>query len=132
METNRDNYALDLIKIFGWDEKDIDVDRTTFCTYAKCKDQSQSTTTTTKPTTTTIKPIVELWGKIIEKLYEIYDIVDQLEDQNESTTTTTKPTTTTTQEPKWVEDQNEFEVKSIWPRDVKVCEFAISLRFIQN
>merc|ERR1711962_596324 len=82
-ETNRDNYALDLIKIFGWDEKDIDVDRTTFCTYAKCKDQSQSTTTTTKPTTTTtIKPKVNLLGKIKEKLYEIIDIVEQLEGQN--------------------------------------------------
>merc|ERR1719385_509806 len=55
MENSRDNYALALIKLFGWDEKDIDVDRTTFCTYAKCKAQSQSTTTS-KPKTTTIKP----------------------------------------------------------------------------
>ena len=108
MDNSRDNYALDLIKVFGWDEKDIDVDRATFCTYAKCKAQSQSTTTTIKPTTTTIKPKVNLLGKIKEKLYEIIDIVEQLE------------------------DQNEFEVKSTWPRDVKVCELAISMRFIQN
>merc|ERR1719403_468562 len=81
MENSRDNYALDLIKLFGWDEKDIDLDRTTFCTYAKCKAQSQSTTS--KPTTTTIKPRVNLLGKIKEKLYEIINIVEQLEDQNE-------------------------------------------------
>merc|ERR1719295_106535 len=53
MGTYRDNYALDLIKVFGWDEKDLGLDRTTFCTYAKCKVQTQSTTTTSKPTTTT-------------------------------------------------------------------------------
>merc|ERR1719295_1547920 len=81
MGTFRDNYALDLIKVFGWDEKDLGVDRTTFCTYAKCKAQSQSTTS--KPTTTTIKPRVNLLGKIKEKLYEIIDIIEQLEDQNE-------------------------------------------------
>ena len=95
MGTFRDNYALDLIKVFGWDEKDLDVDRTTFCTYAKC-------------TTTTIKPEVNLLGQIKEQLYEIIDIVEQLE------------------------DQNEFEVKSTWPRDNKVCELAISMRFIQK
>ena len=108
MENSRDNYALDLIKLFGWDEKDIDVDHTTFCTYAKCKAQSQSTTRTSKPTTTTGKPRVNLLGKIKEKLYEIIDIVEQLE------------------------DQNEFEVKSTWPRDIKVCKLAISMRFTHN
>ena len=108
MDNSRDNYALDLIKVFGWDEKDLDLDRTTFCTYAKCKAQSQSTTRTSKPTTTTIKPRVNLLGKIKEKLYEIINIVEQLE------------------------DQNEFEVKSTWPRDIRLCELAISMRFIQN
>ena len=33
MEDARDNYALDLIKIFNWDETDIGIDKDTFCTH---------------------------------------------------------------------------------------------------
>merc|ERR1712226_492873 len=33
MDNARDNYALDLIKVFGWDGTDIGVDADTFCTY---------------------------------------------------------------------------------------------------
>ena len=33
MDKLRDNYVLDLIKIFNWDETDIGIDKDTFCTY---------------------------------------------------------------------------------------------------
>ena len=33
VDNTRDIYALDLIKIFNWDETDIGIDQDTFCTY---------------------------------------------------------------------------------------------------
>ena len=33
MANGRDDYVLDLIKIFNWDETDIGIDKDTFCTY---------------------------------------------------------------------------------------------------
>ena len=44
VDNTRDIYALDLIKIFNWDETDIGIDKDTFCIYVpSCQKEISAT-----------------------------------------------------------------------------------------
>ena len=64
MANGRDNYALDLIKIFNWDETDIGIDKDTFCIYVPSCQKEISVTVSKFLSNISIIPICLFNAKI--------------------------------------------------------------------